>query len=323
MIDLAIVIPAYKRQYLEATLLSISRQTDKDFVVYIGDDNSPDNLQETVGRFNQSLCIVYKRFEENLGLSNLVLQWERCVAMVGDEKWVWLFSDDDLMDENCVSKFRDAVLTTKSGYDLYRFNSNIINDKGNVVQNNLLHPPIQSVHQFAIDRLELKTASYAVEYIFSKKKYLESGKFVNFPLAWCSDDATWINIGFNKGIFTIPGAYVNWRYSFTNISSLSGFSREKIEASLQYIAWLKKWLVTHSSSNIDLNSFEAAKFNWLKHQVKILGQNFGVTEGYKYARLFNHRLLIPIRASLLFFLELRVDNLLQKLKSKLRRRQKN
>jgi len=37
---LAIVIPYYKRTFFEETLQSLAKQTDKRFVVYVGDDTN-------------------------------------------------------------------------------------------------------------------------------------------------------------------------------------------------------------------------------------------------------------------------------------------
>jgi glycosyltransferase involved in cell wall biosynthesis len=317
--ELAIVIPAYKSQYLNETLLSISKQTDKDFIVYIGDDNSPHNLQEIISPFEDDIKIVYKKFSDNVGSTNLCLHWERCIEMAQNEDWIWLFSDDDLMDENCVSKFKATLRTTKSAFDLYRFNTKIINAEGGLIHNNILHPQIESADHFAIKRLELSKSSYAVEYIFSRQKYIESGKFVSFPMAWCSDDATWINMGFDKNIFTIPDAYVHWRYSFTNISSALIFDKEKIDASVQYLNWLSKWIVSHLNTDKALrNSYENAKLYWLKHQVKILNRRFGFIEIVKLSSMFKQRLSIPIITSLLLFIDVNYINLQFTIKNKLR-----
>ena len=43
---LAIVIPAYKAAFLGRTLASIAAQTDRHFVVYVGDDASPHDLAD-------------------------------------------------------------------------------------------------------------------------------------------------------------------------------------------------------------------------------------------------------------------------------------
>ena len=49
--SIAIVIPAYKDTFLTETLESISNQTDKDFTLYIGDDNSPYQLLDIVNKY--------------------------------------------------------------------------------------------------------------------------------------------------------------------------------------------------------------------------------------------------------------------------------
>lgn len=299
---LAIVIPAYKYQYLEAALTSISKQTDKNFTVYIGDDNSPHNLFEIVTRFTDKINIVYHKYDTNAGSIDLTDHWNRCIFMTKDEEWIWLFSDDDLMDENCVSRFNEALTTTNSAYDLYRFNTQIINADGEVIAKNQPHPQVETSLQFAFDRLKLNRNSYVVEYIFSKQRFIETGKFVSFPLAWSSDEATWVNIGFEKGIFTISDAYVYWRYSFTNISSVPGFFSEKIEATLQYLSWLNNKIKTLPLKDERLTGeFENLKFNWLKHQLRLFNRKFGIVESYNYSKLFVQRLSIPAATSYSFF----------------------
>jgi glycosyltransferase involved in cell wall biosynthesis len=318
--DVAIVIPAYKKQYLGATLLSISNQNDKGFNVYIGDDNSPEDIYEVVRQFENGLKISYKKFDDNLGATNLTQHWERCIDLAQDEKWIWLFSDDDLMDTNCVSMFRHALAATNSMYDIYRFNSKIINHDGAVVQNNMLHPPVQDACRFAISRLELQSNSYAAEYIFLKRKYIGSGKFVSFPLAWSSDDATWISLGYDKGIYTIQNSFVYWRYSFSNISASQKFIKEKIEASVQYLVWLKKWITTHCKPGlITASRYEIGKIIWLKHQLKLLDKRFTVIESYNLALEFNQRLAIPLLQSLLLFFDINFGPLKAKFKKRMRR----
>ena len=111
---LAIVIPAYKSTFLSAALDSIASQTCKDFTLYIGDDCSPNNIGEIVDRYRDKINLVYKRFDSNLGGRDLVAQWERCIDMTQDEPWLWLFSDDDVMERNCVEEFYKEV--NEKGY---------------------------------------------------------------------------------------------------------------------------------------------------------------------------------------------------------------
>ena len=61
---MAIVIPAYKGRFLKETLDSIAVQAHKDeFVLYIGDDASPQNLKEIVSDYADKMNIVYRRFD--------------------------------------------------------------------------------------------------------------------------------------------------------------------------------------------------------------------------------------------------------------------
>ena len=107
---LAIVIPAYKATFLAAALDSIAAQTCQDFTLYIGDDCSPHQLGEIVERYRNKINLVYKRFDTNLGGKDLVAQWERCIDMSQDEEWIWLFSDDDVMEPQCVEEFYKTIM---------------------------------------------------------------------------------------------------------------------------------------------------------------------------------------------------------------------
>jgi glycosyltransferase involved in cell wall biosynthesis len=102
--ELAIVIPAYKSLYFRETLRSISIQDQKDFTLYIGDDASPDDLLSIVNEFQSCIPIIYKRFESNLGGTDLVGHWERCIDMVvNGEKWIWLQSVKDKLKSEFIS----------------------------------------------------------------------------------------------------------------------------------------------------------------------------------------------------------------------------
>lgn len=107
--NLAIIIPAYKATFLAAALDSIAAQTCQDFTLYIGDDCSPNNLEVIVDKYRDKINLVYKRFDTNLGGKDLVAQWERCIDMTQGEDWLWLFSDDDVMEKNCVEEFYKTI----------------------------------------------------------------------------------------------------------------------------------------------------------------------------------------------------------------------
>jgi len=239
MIELAIIIPAYKQEYFEKALNSICSQTNKNFNLYVGDDCSPYSLKEICNQFADRINLNYHRFEKNLGGKDLVAQWERCVNLAGDEKWIWLFSDDDLADSNCVEKFYEALSITSSFYDVYRFNTSIIDADDIFLAAARVSPKLENPMSLAINILKWKRGNSMPDHIFKKQKYNELGGFVNFIQGQASDWATSINFSYPKGLYTIEGPRVEWRRSGKNISSNAAKNKSRlIFGHLEFIYWI-------------------------------------------------------------------------------------
>ena len=236
---LAIVIPAYKCDFLEESLSSIKAQTNKDFTLYIGDDCSPFNIYDIVSRYESSLDIVYRRFEDNLGGHDLVAQWERCIAMSRKEEYIWLFSDDDVMDSNCVEEFYKSLEQTKNLYNLYHFDVNIIGEDSKLIRKCPSFEEVESAWSYYKTKVASNYRSFVVEYIFKRDAYVRCGGFVNFDLAWGSDKATWTLMSEDTGMYTIPTARVNWRRSSKNISpnKTSAIFERKMIANCDFLNW--------------------------------------------------------------------------------------
>ena len=237
--SLAIVIPAYKSTFLAAALDSIAAQTCHDFTLYIGDDCSPNPIGEIVDAYSDKINLVYKRFDTNLGGHDLVAQWERCIDMTQGEEWLWLFSDDDVMEEQCVEVFYKCLHETRAAYDLYHFNVKIINDEGQVIRTPEAYPQDLDNFTFYKGKMRARFASLVVENIFSREVYCKFHGFKNFDLAWGSDTATWVLFSERKGFHTISGSFIHWRRSEENISPnvSTAIAERKVAALLDFFAW--------------------------------------------------------------------------------------
>lgn len=235
--SLAIVIPAYKDTFLDMTLESLSRQTNKDFRVYIGDDSSPYDLESIVSKYREVLNIRYVRFPDNIGGKDLVAQWERCVSLTHDEEWIWLFSDDDYLSPDCVDSFYQVV-SAYPRYDVYRFNVQVVGREQNLLKK-VIYPPVISSYDLYRGKLLGRLDCYVVEFIFSRKVYEEQGGFLSFDLAWGSDLATWVKFGMEKGIRSLDGGVVSWRSSGDNISTIesSAIVIRKVKALIAFLQW--------------------------------------------------------------------------------------
>lgn len=248
MQDLSIIIPAYKGRFLGETLDSLCQQTDKNFTLYIGDDCSPENLKEICDRYTEKIDLHYIRFDQNIGHHDLAAHWERCIDL-GNEPYIWLFSDDDIMPNDAVERINTAIRT--EGKELYRLPLLVVDEQQNILGGNpIFETPYQTAINSLMDKFSGRRPSAAIEYIFSRNLYLKEKKFEHFPVAWCSDDATWFKFALSAGQITnLPGAPVYWRQSIGyNISSSQNLSAKKMVATTMFLGWLYHAMTNHKTA---------------------------------------------------------------------------
>lgn len=236
---LAIIIPAYKSRFLSQALDSAARQTCRNFTIYVGDDNSPEDLYRIVSGYSGSMDIVYRKFNSNLGGKDLPAHWERCVEMA-KEPYIYLFSDDDIMPCDIVERFI-RTLGEYPGHSFFRMQLAVIDQDNNLTRSNPpLCPGITDARRMLVDKLSCRTTSAACEYIFSSELFRQTGGFVHFPHAWCSDDATWFRMAKAAGgAVSIPGYPAFWRnVANCNISDSPEYDLDKEKATALFINWL-------------------------------------------------------------------------------------
>lgn len=264
MSELAIIIPIYKPTFLREALDSLASQKCQDFMAYICDDSSPYNLESIVKEYEGKFPFVYYRFNQNLGGSDLVSHWERCLALTKTEEWLWLFSDDDMMDPECVDMFYKNK-NNLPDVSLFHFDTRVIESDGQLTQDTHYikedFPTRISAKDYLLGRLTYRYNSFIVEYIFSRRLFIANGGFVHYDMAWCSDDATWYRMAKESGITTIPSAKVYWRKSGSNITPdhSSETMLRKIQATKQHLYFCKQEHV--ASFGLRLNYFIHTLFN--------------------------------------------------------------
>lgn len=230
-IKLAIVIPYYKIDFFEKCLQSLSKQTCKDFTVYIGNDNSPNNPEEIINKYADQIAINYKKFESNLGGKHLTKQWDRCIEISLGEPWLMILGDDDELGANCVEKFYENLhKIEESNIQVIKFATLEINEKDEEISEKYIHPQFEKSTTAYYKKLIGKGRSSLSEYIFSRNAYNKYG-FKEFPLAFGSDNLAWIEFSDCGLIYTINQAVVYFRISTVNISGKTHFAkREKLHA---------------------------------------------------------------------------------------------
>lgn len=235
--SLAVVIPYYNITFFEETLQSLANQTNKNFKVYIGNDASPDDPIDLIKAFQGKLNITYIRFEENLGGTSLTRQWDRCIEMVQEEKWIMILGDDDVLESNVINAFFLHLSVFEKKSKIVRFASKIITEEPKNISKIFDHPLWEKAEDAYFRKYRGFTRSSLSEYVFEKAIYEKIG-FFSFPLAWHSDDRAWLEFSSSMPIYSINEAIVLVRNSSISISGKTGNEGLKNLATLNFLKYV-------------------------------------------------------------------------------------
>jgi len=238
MNKLAIVVPYYKIDFFEQTLLSIYQQTDKRFTLYIGNDLSPNNPLQLIDKYFDKNDYQYFDYKENLGGKNLASQWERILENVTEE-WFQILGDDDMIADNFVEEFyKNIDQIENQKISIVKISQYFI-DENSIQSTNLSsNPQIISTKTFLEGKFLKFERSSLSEHIFKLseyKKYL----FKKYPLAWHSDDMAVVQLSIPNGIYFINSTNVLVRFSKKSISGDTNNNKNndlKEEASYLFFA---------------------------------------------------------------------------------------
>ncbi|HRZ76989.1 MAG TPA: glycosyltransferase, partial [Bacteroidales bacterium] len=169
---LAIVVLAYRPDFLDQTLASLAAQAPGAYRIYLFDDAGPEAVHEAVQRWSDRMALRYHRFPENLGQYDLAGHWARCIRATQGEPWVWLFSDDDVMRPGSV----EALLRKagEGGLDegcVYRIPMEMIDAEGHTVTGSGAWPPHLDAAGYLRQRLGFRLLSSVNEFIFSRASF--------------------------------------------------------------------------------------------------------------------------------------------------------
>jgi hypothetical protein len=187
------------------------------------------------------------------------------------EPWVWLFSDDDVMEPDCVAAVQAALAGGDPGQVL-RFDTRVIDRTGRTLATNPPHPRSESGTDFVYARLRGERNSYVVEYVFSRAAFERAGGFPDYPVAWCADDVAWFAFSDGAPIRTLSAGGVRWRASGVNITDAKRrHQREKLEAGRRFLAFVRERVAPRDTSGTRTpEDWRDAAERWWVAQVRYL-----------------------------------------------------
>lgn len=217
------LVPSYKAKYFEEALGSILGQTYANFSVIVSDDCSPEDLKSIVDKFNDPR-VTYRRNEKNIGAEHLVDHWNMLLGLT-DAEYIIMASDDDIYAPEYLEEM-DRLVNAHPNMSVFRPRVCLVEEDGREFWREKV-----SFDNEILDRRTLlslvareKLNSGLPQFVFNRKNLMEIGGFVNFPLAWFSDDAT-VALLSENGLAVSNRHLLSFRHSGLSISTKKAVKR--------------------------------------------------------------------------------------------------
>lgn len=241
------LLPAYKIEFFQEALESILNQTYKDFRLIIQDDCSPYDLKSIVDLYSTDSQIYYYRNEENIGGKNLIKCWNKLLSKANSE-YIILASDDDVYDVHFLEEI-DKLTIKYPNVDLFRSRVKPIFSNGQEWDLDGIYEEYGNSLYYLYQRHLNNFIRCIACYVFKLNKLNEIGGFVEYPLAWHSDDATALLMSKN-GIVNTKLALFAFRHSNLNISSREINKKDAFQkaiATVEYDIFVQKYIADLSN----------------------------------------------------------------------------
>lgn len=224
-------MPTTRAQYFAEAIDSALSQTFADTEILVVNNGADPDVARMV-RLRTDARIRYFESNERLGI---IQNWNRCLELARGELFV-LFSDDDIYDPGFVDALVDLADRIPST-NVFHARLRLIDRHGHLLRNFATAPEWESCLSFIWHRLTFLRHHVAPDFLCRTAALRALGGFVDFPLAWNSDNATWFALAKSGGVGYTSRAACNMRVSGLNLS-LQGDPLLKYRADCAFADWL-------------------------------------------------------------------------------------
>lgn len=227
----SIAIPAYKKEYLKETIISILNQDYTNFELIIVNDKSPANLDEIVKQFKDKRIRYYKN-SENLGKKSIVYNWNRCLSYAKGEFFV-LICDDDIMKPDFISHLLNLSFKYPQ-CNVFRARREILDELTQHTQAESLWPIYETYNDFLSNTILGKRKHTISEFLYRTDYIKLKGGYDIYPVGFYADDASILKFSQQGGIVCSPKILLTFRKSLYHISSPNIQNFQKVKAALKF-----------------------------------------------------------------------------------------
>lgn len=173
---LTIAIPTYNRaETLEKIIIQLGKEKEKSFLILISDDNSSDNTEAVVKKYQKHLPnLIYHKNKSNLGYSGNVCK----LYELASTRYIWFLCDDDTVLPGAVAKIISAISKYKPRVSI--FNCTWVDSYGRKQMAGVKHDIIYNNIKKFNDYQPLMRTSYLSILVFEKKISINQLMKVNY-----------------------------------------------------------------------------------------------------------------------------------------------
>ncbi|MFZ4796180.1 MAG: glycosyltransferase family 2 protein [Bacteroidia bacterium] len=220
----SVIIPAYKSEFLKDAISSVLSQSYTIIELIIVNDNSPNDITSVVKSFDD-IRIRYYENDSNLGRTDLVANWNKCLSYVTGD-YFSLLCDDDLYDPFFIERMVD--LANKFPHtNVFRSRVKIIDSDNEIIDYYPSSPEWESTTDYMWHVFKNYRWQTVTEFMYRTYHIRDCGGYVSLPLGWYSDFFSVFVFSVEGGIVSTNECLVSFRMSGNNITSLKTENSEK------------------------------------------------------------------------------------------------
>ncbi len=233
----SIIIPSYKRRYLDEAINSVISQTCDDWELIVVNDCSPEDIDTVVNPYLNNSKIKYHINNYHFGAERLCENWNSCLKYcTGD--YIICMGDDDKLAPCCLEEYK-KMINKYPKVEILHGQTDIIDEHGEVCE--LLEPRYE--YETALQLIYYRWAGlgrqqFIGDFCYKREPLVKRGGFYSLPFAWGSDDISAVMAATAAGIANTEKICFMYRKNRFSISSDTNNKRKAYALILQW-EWYK------------------------------------------------------------------------------------
>jgi len=236
---ISVGLPIVKTKFLQDSIESVLNQSYKNIEFIILNNGKTSYYQKEIREIVNSYSDNRIKYYENFKQLTIIQDWNKCLSFAKGKYFV-LFSDDDIYENNFLEELYKLAFKYPQ-VNIFHSRINVINEESKVINWSASLPEWESCLEFIWHRLNGLRLQFAPEFMVKTKTLKSLGGFIDLPLAWGSDDATWFSLAREKGIVATNKVLCNWRISEFNLSK-TGNIYLRLEAVNKFEKWFNLFI---------------------------------------------------------------------------------